>query len=104
MRAIARLICLFGILSLVACGAAESDHALDEGGEAHAHDGADMHEHAEGGHAHDAPETEAFYADEAGTVDAAPDPGVTEDADQKKDEDAAEIHAHGEGEPHTHDH
>lgn len=108
MRTIARLICLFGILSLAACGGAEDDHVHEDGAAAHAHDGGEahaphgeeLHEHTDGDHAESAPVTEAFYGDDAGTADATPEPGVVHDAD----EETAEAHSHGDGEPHTHDH
>jgi hypothetical protein len=102
MNNIARLICVLGILSLTACGG-EADHAHDEGsathahddGEVHANDGEQPHEHGNETHVHEAPATEAFYGDEADASEATPEPDTAEPAD---------VHAHGDGEPHTHDH
>jgi hypothetical protein len=87
MKHITRLICLAGVVTLAACGGA-AEHAHDEDGAAHAHDGGEMHSH-DGDHMHEAPATEAFYGDAAADEDAA----------------AAEtLHSHDDGEPHTHDH
>lgn len=98
MNNFAKQICVLGILSLTACGG-EQDHAHEEGtaahahngGDAHAHDGDELHEHGDGSDSHKAPETEAFYGDEASSDDAA------------SSDPSSEMHDHGDGELHTHD-
>lgn len=65
MNTITRFACLFGLLTLAACGGdPQAEHAHD-GAEPHAHDSGATHEPADG-NPEQVPATEAFYADDAG--------------------------------------
>ena len=98
------LLALFGLLA--ACGQADehghahdgdADHAHEAAADdhGHAHDGED-HGHAHDDHAHEAPQTEAFYGDQAD------EPAeVLEAAQDEEDEEHEHTH---DGKPHAHKH
>lgn len=83
------------ITALVACG----DHSDGHG---HAHDGDAAHSHADGDHhSHDnAPQTEAFYSDDA-SDEAISDSSEAEVEDQSSG-DAEQVHSHEDGHAHSH--
>jgi hypothetical protein len=102
MKNIARLICLLGALSLTGCGG-EPSHSHGEGTAAHSHDGVD-HEHGDDHPAHGAPETEAFYGEEADAAIAAPPSRAAAEDEAAGEAEPEGMHTHGDGAPHTHDH
>lgn len=116
---------LAALLLVAGCGGHEDDHPHGPDGD-HAHDGAehagtglaeaahadDAHDHGEGTHAHEAPETEAIYADDTvpgtvrdtvpGTVPAQSPQTGADATDAAPEESEPEAHTHGDGSGHEH--
>lgn len=110
MNDLARMICLLGLLILAGCSGA-ADHSPEDGAAEHAndddtheHDTEDTHDHDDGSHTHEAPATEAFYGDDTSSAHAMAAPDAAEQAATQADAEAEEMHSHGDGEPHTHEH
>jgi hypothetical protein len=112
MKNVAKLVSLLGFLAVTACGG-DQDHAHEQGmlthdhngSERHAHDRVSGHDHGDDSHSHEVPETEAFYGVEASAGNDAPAAGAAvKAADGEEEEASGDMHSHGGGEPHTHDH